>query len=298
MQQQRSNKSKRNRTKERICDRSILSTLHYRSVFNSALSFYQLGTFLLSDRTVDYSTYKRRLRALQQNRKINQHRGRYFLTGTKPLSWHSRAEISLDHISSVEETIRALSKIKWIKLLAITGSVAAHNASKDDDIDIFIITERHRLWITRLFVVLMLKALDMYRTEKNSVGKICPNIFIDDSAMEWPKDKQNVYVAHEILMMHPIVNRDDTYFKFIKKNEWVFKYMPNFFMQLPSDIKVAPPYQSSLLKLADWLSMHLQQAYMYRKKTTEVTQMSFIHFNKADHSIKVLERFDEFTSSR
>ncbi len=295
MQQQRQNKSKRDRTKERVYDRAILATLQYRAIFNSSLSFYQLATYLLTEKPIEYNTYKSRLRALMHSKRINQHRGKYFITGTKPLSWYSRSESSTGHLTSAEETLHVLGKIRWIKLLAVTGSVAAHNASKDDDIDVFIITEKHRLWITRLFVVLILKALNMYRTEKASAGKICPNIFIDDSSMEWPEDKRNVYIAHEILMMLPVVNRDETYFKFIKKNEWVFNFMSNFSISLPLTVGLTPLHKSPFIRLADKLSMHLQQTYMRRKKTTEVTHASFIHFNKADHSIKVLEKFSEYT---
>lgn len=298
MQQHRQNKSKRNRTKERLYDRAILATLQYRAVFNASLSFHQLATYLLTEHPVDYHTYKSRLRALMQAKKIDQHRGKYFITGIKPLSWYSRGEAATSHLGASEETFRLLGKIRWIKLLAVTGSVAAHNASKDDDIDIFIVTEKHRLWITRFFVVLILKTLNMYRTEKSSAGKVCPNIFVDAGAMAWPTDKRNVYIAHEILMMVPVIDRDETYFKFIKQNEWVFRFMSNFYVHPPASVQASPQFNSPVLKLIDRGLMHLQQLYMHRKKTTEVTHVSFIHFNKADHSVHVLQKFEKYSSRR
>ena len=42
-------------------------------------------------------------------------------------------------------------------MIAITGSVANYDAEENDDIDLLIVTEKNRLWITRGFVFLILK---------------------------------------------------------------------------------------------------------------------------------------------
>lgn len=288
---QQVNTIQRDRTLERACDKAILTTLAYRSVFKSGLSFHQLATYLISDEKIDFDLYKKRLNNLIKSKKVGMKKNAYFLVGEKPLSWPKRSKNSKEHLEYMEHALKKLERVKWIKMLAITGSVAAHNAKKEDDVDIFVITEKNRLWLTRLFVVLLLKAMNLYRTDSHSSKKLCPNIFVDESSMEWEKSKRSVYVAHEILMMHPIINKDDTYFKFVKKNDWVFDYFSNYNMHLPKRVHLKGSYESALVDFAEKILMKAQIWFMKRRQTTEITTKRLIHFNKMDHSEGILEKF-------
>lgn len=290
------NTIQRDRTLERACDKAILTTLAYRSVFNSTLSFHQLATFLITDEEVDVTLFSNRLQNLLRAKKIGKKKGKYYLPGKKPLSWGLRGRYSMEHSESVQHAIKILGKIKWIKMLAITGSVAAHNAKKADDIDIFVITEKNRLWITRFYVVLLLKALNLYRSDKDSAGKICPNIFVDEDEMEWAKERRNIYIAHEVVMMHPIINRDNIYFKFIKKNDWVFSHFANFQIELPKRVVTKDSYNSLWLSFAEKFLRSLQQTYMKDRQTNEITTKTLIHFNKSDHSGTILGKFHKTLS--
>lgn len=281
---------------DRMYDKAILSTLAYRSVFKSALSYHQLATFLLSESKVDHNVLKERLQKLIKDKKVHEKKGRYYLPDNSPYNWFARSKNSTEHEEKVQHVLETLSKVKWIKMLSITGSVAARHARKEDDIDIFIVTEKDRLWVTRLFVVLLLKAFGVYRSDDDSSGKICPNIFVDETAMSWPEEKRNIYVAHEILMMHPVVNKNNTYFKFIKKNDWVFDYFSNYHIHLPKRVNVDGAYDSLLINWFERLLMNIQMRYMKKHQTTEVTTNNLIHFNKTDHSGRILNTFHSILS--
>src|SRR5258708_2858873 len=197
----------RERAKERACDAAIKNTLQYRAIFKYPLSFQQLQTYLICRKGFEYEFFKKTVSRLHKKNYIKAKDEKFTLPSLKPFSWDLRGKYSKEHIERNSKVFKKLGSIKWIKMLAVTGSVAAFNADKDDDIDIFIVTERNRLWLTRFFVVLMLKAMGVYRSETNPNKKICPNILIDETQLEWNKDKQNIYVAHEIAMMYPIINR-------------------------------------------------------------------------------------------
>jgi hypothetical protein len=290
-------RNSRNRTLERVSDKMIIDTLEYKAIFNASVSFYQLGTLLLSvegdkDYEIDHKTLTTRLKNLKRARKIKEKKGKYYISQNPPLSWELRAKYSSERIKDKWFVFELLKTIKWIKFLGISGSVAAYNAGKNDDVDIFIITERHRMWLTRFFVVLLLKIIGVYRTEASPHNKVCPNIYVDEESVTWPYNKQNVYTANEVVMLQPIIDRDDTYLKFLKHNSWVFNYLPNFKVNFPPRFKRSTKYNSRLVDNIEFWIMLLQLWYMYRKKTTEITSRNFIHFNKYDHAEKILSAFE------
>ena len=288
------NSRPRPRAKEKACDTAIKNTLAYRAIFKYPMSFYQLSTFLITDRVLDYEIFSKELSKLCKNRSVKVKGSKYFLTGFKPVSWSLRIKQSQEQINKIMPIIKLLEIIPWIRLCAITGSAAAYNLSTKDDIDIFIITKPKRLWITRFFTVLLLKISGKYRSDESPWGKICPNIFLDETRMEWDKEKQNVYVAHEILMMHPVINREDVYFKFLNSNTWIYKYFANL---VPEKGKFSVKNESKIArsKLIDFFEdslRTLQYLYMRKKKTNEIIKKDFIHFNKADSTKNILNQYE------
>lgn len=278
-------------SKKRICDTAILNTLKYRSVFSAGLSYFQLYTYLISSTHVDVKLFNQRLKYLHKVKKVKIKDGKYYLYKSKASNWELGVSYSKKHIVKVSGALELLKKIQWIRLLAITGSVAAFSAKKKDDVDIFIITQKNRVWLTRLFVVLILKATKKYRTDKNYTSKICPNIYISDSHLTWFEDKQNIYTANEISLLYPIINRGNTYFSFLKANSWMSSLLPNFKFSFDFNANKLVYKNSAILNFLDSLVMIFQLAYMKSKKTTEITTKDFIHFNKADHSQDILKKY-------
>jgi len=256
------------------------------------MSFYQLSTFLISERTIQPTTLTQHLDILDKRRKIVKTNNLYKIPGVPYISREKRTNLSKESINSFKKMGKLLEKIPWIKLLAITGSVAAFNPHEEDDLDILVVAQKNRLWLTRFFVFAYLKMLKLCRTDKDPNGKICPNIFISEEELSWDKKKHNLYVAHEIAMIHPIINRDNMYFRFMEANDWIYKYFGNFTTHFPTN---GEKYHTTP-KLADVLEriiMLLQLAYMRNKKTTETTTKTLIHFNKKDNTVGILKRYNK-----
>lgn len=289
-------RSSRNRTKERACDKAIINTLSYRSIFNSSLSYYQICTYLLCNRTFDHKFIEKRISSLLKTKKIKQKDGKYYCKIPKPYSWSLRVGYSQDLLVEAQKAFKYLEKIKWIKLLAVTGSIAANNAKKHDDIDIFIVTSKNRLWLTRFFVYLILRAVKMYPTKNTTAHKFCPNLFIDEKALKCEKENQNIYIAHDIALMIPIINREDMYFKFLHQNQWVFNYFCNYKVTFPEKFSSTIVYKNKLITKLNRYAMVFQLRYMQKAKTTEITTKHKIHFKKFDHSTRVLNEFEKVSA--
>lgn len=275
------------------CKAAVVKTLCYKSIFKYPLSIFQLYNGLITDTKVTPESFKRAIKASAKNRHIKVIKNRlYYLPDTLPLSWTLRFKNTKKVLNDNAYVFGVLKGIPWIKMLAVTGSVACFNADDNDDIDIFIITDKGRVWLTRLFVVTLLKILNKYPNENNSTGKFCPNLYIDTSKLSWDPKKRNLFIAHEIITMFPIINRNNTYFNFIKNNDWIFDYYANFEIDL-QNIVVKSKAQNKLVDYLENFVMKVQLDYMKRRQTKELTSNSLVHFIKNDCTQDVLKKYHD-----
>lgn len=280
----------RQRAKERACERAIKKTLAYRVIFKYPLSFHQLAFFLISKNNYDYKFFTKTLRRLTKKRHIFIKNGKYYLSKYKPVSWDLRAKNTKEMLEKNMFALEILKAIPWIKMICVTGSVAAYNTEKESDLDIFIVTEKNRLWLTRGFTAVLLKITGRYPRQKTPFTKICANLFVDESNLTWPKKKQSIYTAYEIVLMQPLINKEDTYFRFVKENNWIFKYFNNIKINYPKKFP-ALKKQSKLLNILDNLALKSQSKYMEKKQTREITTKHFIHFRKNDNSQRIIKEY-------
>lgn len=122
-----------------------------------------------------------------------------------------------------------IAKIPTVKLVAVTGALAMKNAEKDSDIDLMIVTKQNNLWLTRLITYFFLTLAGyQLRRPRESIqkDKLCLNIWLDESALSWDPKDRNIYTAHEIAQIIPLVNKDDIYQAFLNKNKWILDYWP------------------------------------------------------------------------
>lgn len=282
-------------TEESPCVSAIMQTLNYRAIFKYPLSYRQLYTYLITDKEISPTKFKSELRGLCKSRKVKCAKDLFYLPGFNPVNWHDRATNAKELVSEITPVLNQLRYIPWINMISITGAVAALNAPKEDDIDIFIITQKNRLWITRLFVVLICKVNGAYRTEQDFAKKICPNLLVSVDNLEWDKKHRNIYVAHEIAMMRPVYDKDNTYARFISANKWFLDYFAHLKID-PSISELAnKPFHkySTLTNFIEYVLRTMQLFYMRRHRTTETVEKNYIHFDKTDHSAKVLKQYSK-----
>ncbi|OGK40562.1 hypothetical protein A3A74_00340 [Candidatus Roizmanbacteria bacterium RIFCSPLOWO2_01_FULL_35_13] len=244
-----------------------------------------------------------------------------------------RQQISINKLSSWKFNlyVKLLSLVPSVKLVGLSGSVAMLNADDDHDIDLFIITAKNRLWIGR-FVALLLAQLLRIRRARHSgkrsaswrrarpessldsgvpfdsaqgpqndaqkhKNKVCLNLFFDESDLKIPKFKQTEYVAHEILQMKPLVDKDGTYLMFIDTNKWVFDIFPNAkndYRGLLTDYRryynprksVSHPWRSIFNKIEQVLKK-LQLSFIRKHQTSEIVTDFQLWFHPDDFEKKM-----------
>lgn len=189
--------------------------------------------------------------------------------------------------------LRLLSLFPQIKLIGLSGSISMMNADKDDDIDLFIITAKNRLFTGRLISLVLAQLFGLRRGRKreNNSNKVCLNLFFDEKNMRVPKFKQTVFVGHEVLQMKPIVNKEMAYEWFLASNKWVLELFPNakqFF-----DFRFSLPSRKTGIfneKLGDFLESQLKKSQLWlinKHKTTEIITSTQLWFHPDDFEKKI-----------
>jgi hypothetical protein len=117
---------------------------------------------------------------------------------------------------------RWLAWVPFVRMAAVSGSLAVGNASGDADIDFFIITEKKRLWIARFFLVFL--RLLTGKLPRVFPVAVCPNYLLSLDALE--VENRSLYTAHEIVQAVPLWG-SAAYRQFIQANGWVKDYLPH-----------------------------------------------------------------------
>lgn len=182
-----------------------------------------------------------------------------------------------------------LRLIPNIELVAVTGSVAAKNASEGDDIDLLIVTSSNTLWITRPFVLLLISFFFRRRHPHEdpscSQDAFCPNLWLDTSSLKISSHKQNLYTAHEVLQVHPLLNRREAYEKFLHSNSWAYQHLANAAISPVSEVfDPKSSFISILFAPFNTLFFLLQWIYMYPKKTTETVTLHSAFLHTSDYA--------------
>lgn len=120
-----------------------------------------------------------------------------------------------------------LGTFPFVRLIAVTGSLAADNPGPDADLDYLIVTAPGRLWLVRALAVGLVRL-------GGALGlAICPNYLLTTRALRL--DHEDIFTAHELLQAVPIVGRT-TYRQLLAQNAWVQRWLPNRCRELPPDV--------------------------------------------------------------
>ncbi len=209
--------------------RDLEKVLRYFAHFHYSPTLQEIHTFY--PKKISRESLKKQLDLLKYSEFIVGKKGFYTLgeystyleKTVQRLNW---SRLKKEHIARYLKKISTLNSIQFI---GYSGSVSMNNAGLDDDIDLFVITKTRRMWITRFLLLCLAEVMHIRRRrgKKKARNKVCLNMFIDERDLEMPTKKKTEYIAHEILQIKPILDRNETSKFFLSANDWVFEYFPN-----------------------------------------------------------------------
>lgn len=278
--------------------KAILKTLIYADIFDYPLKIQEIHKWLIGKKATPRQLEKA-LEILSKKLKVKSKNHCYFLRRREDLvSKRLRRQVQSEKYFRKAKIISQFLKIvPWIKLTGVSGGLAMGNVSKKDDIDLFIITGKNRLWISRLFVLGILSLFGQRRKRQDQgrqiAGKICCNILIEEDQLI--QSNKDLFTAHEVLQMQPLWHRDGIYSKYLGGNCWAFKFLPNWVATSSSELgimnyesRIRQKNHNSVVNLLENFAKWLQLKIMNKPQGMERIEDGALYFHPEDCRLKVL----------
>lgn len=277
-------------------EESILKTLLYADIFHFPLKKIEIWKFLITDKKINSNSLFKKTSHI--NKFIELKDDYFFIKGKSNLVnlRKKRENISIEKLLKARTIINKISFIPTIKLVGISGALSMKNSDKNDDIDLFVISKKGFAWTTRFMLVLILILLGDYRykNSKSFADKICLNMVLDEDNIIFKKNNQNLYTAHEIVQLIPVLDRENTYEKFIIKNSWVNNYLANFHIPKRYTKKHQNLFDNLIANIfkiffLEEIFRFIQIKHMEKSITNEIIERGFLAFHPFDYNEYVLK---------
>jgi predicted nucleotidyltransferase len=227
-------------------EKAILATLVYYDVLDRPLTGWEIFRYLVKIRQEQNSSVSSQnnkislsdiLNILENSPSltelIDQKNGFYFLKNRSEIVKEriERQKIADQKWKKAKRVIRLLQIIPFIRLVAISGSLAMNNTKKESDIDLLIITQAGRIWTCRGLTTLFIHLIGQRRHGSLTKDRFCLNHYLTNQSLKIPF--KSLYNAQTYAHLVPIwechsqlVGSDiPLYKRFQEANQWIGDYL-------------------------------------------------------------------------
>ena len=201
-------------------ERAFLLSVVYAALFDYPLTVEQLRESLIGEladeRTLlhwyQHSDY---LRAT-----VDSSDGYFYPSGRRDLliTRAVRERTSRDLLRRLSAPLTWITHLPFVRMVAVSGSLAHLNADAHADLDLFVVTSPRRVWTVTLTTLLLGRLLGWRR-------HLCLNYVVSERTL-WvaPAD---LFSANQIVHLQPVIG-EETYRRFLDANRFVERFYPNF----------------------------------------------------------------------
>lgn len=212
--------------------------------------------------------------------------------------------LAKQHMPLARKRANLIFRFPFVRGVMASGSFSKGYMDAHSDLDFFIITAPHRLWIARMMIV-MFKRLFFF----NRHTYFCCNYFISSDHLEI--EEKNLFTATELATLIPLANHS-LYHKLMQANPWVKVYYPNHTSPTSNTQALRTGWPKFLLEwslsnqLGNWLDRRFMQITglrwkrLYQKKYTNHDFANAFKTNRHAsknhprlYQNKVLKRFEQ-----
>jgi predicted nucleotidyltransferase len=206
-------------TDEGAClDRAIVEALTYADLFDWPLAPTEIHRYLPISAGLD--EVEAALVSLRLAERITSDDGLFALAGRPGLAGRRRrrAALSARLWPRAVRFAKAVASLPSVRLVGLTGSLAVGAADNEADVDLLVITDDGRLWLSRALTIGFVRLAAVRDVH------LCPNYFVADSAVELTE--RDRFTAHELAQLVPICG-PAAYRDLLERNAWYREFLPN-----------------------------------------------------------------------
>jgi hypothetical protein len=196
--------------------RAILHTLAYADVFEFPLRAPEVYRYLTSTR----ATLEQVRQVLADETRFSQVGDYFTLRGREQIveTRKRRGQVAARLWPQAARYGRMIARLPYVRMVAVTGSLAMNNTDEGKDVDYMIVAAPNRLWICRALILLLARFSRMQGI------RLCPNYLVTTNALAF--QEKSLYVAHEVAQMIPVFGME-IYQEIRRLNAWIDDYLPN-----------------------------------------------------------------------
>jgi hypothetical protein len=271
----------------------------YASIFDYPITLSQLRESLIGERADErtlagwYSASARLQAAVDHENGFYFPRGRRDLLGVR----HARETLSRRLLSDHARPLALLMRMPFVRMVAISGSLAHLNAERGADLDLFVVAAPGRVWSVTVTTLLVARCLGWRE-------QLCLNYVVSERAlMVSPAD---LFSANQIVHLQPL-SGGPVYSRFLEENRFVERFYPNFrprpvagpgarpaafvsAVEVLLDWTLAPVYERACRVLYGW---HLRRrAHTWRSRDQVRLDAECLKLHTHSHRREVMEQFE------
>ena len=280
-------------------EESIINTLAYFDIFDYPLTFAEIKKFSNFELDITDDQLHDVIDSISIIQEAN---GYYYLIGRQEITIKrsERASISIQKFAKARIIAKILSYVPTIEYIGVSGSLSMNNASHSDDIDLFFVTKRKTLWLSRIIVnsILLLTRQKRSRNGKSVRDKICPNKFVDVGSLSFSGKRRSLYTAHEIVQLKTLFDKNDTHSLLFYKNKWIQEFFPNLIFPKVTSLsqrsrkkKIVISMLHTIVIPLEKISYIIQRLYMGRHKPVEVMTKSRAFFHPMERKSLIMDMY-------
>jgi glycosyltransferase involved in cell wall biosynthesis len=220
--------------------RAVVDTIAYGALFDYPMTLREIHRSLMS-----VSLSRREIAGLLSRHpavrsRVESEPPYHFLKG-KRASIESRREAmrrTRELLARERSSLAIVRRAPFVRMVALSGATA-HENTRDDDVDLFVVTAPGRTWAVAFLLFVVMKLLGRRKT-------ICLNYLVGEDRLALPE--HDAFTAGQILALKPIAGTS-VFYRLVRENSWGARFFPGFWERFRSITPAAPgePLPGSVL---------------------------------------------------
>lgn len=221
---------------------AILRSVLYASLFEYPLTLGELHASLLESALSELEIQRVYAGSARLRDAIEWRDGWFLPRGRAEWIEHRRRREARSRafLERQRRLLKTVSALPFVRLVALSGSLAVLNADERADLDLFVVTKGAHAWSVTLAVVMLSKLLGRRRV-------VCLNFVVSDT--ELAVEQRDLFSANQIIHLRPVAGLD-AYREFLDANPFVKRWYPNFDPDRAATFEVALGWAARWAKVA------------------------------------------------